>query len=86
MTKEAGARIDFNTPRIVHDGQQKHLETLLAAFAAFPPFSVHVHNIGTLALVRRLTDFAIHADYSLISFNKQTLAFLKDYGVAGATI
>lgn len=86
MAREAGARIDFNTPRIVHDGQQKHVERLLAAFAAFPPDAVHVHNIAMLALVRRLTDFAIHADYSLISYNKQTLAFLKDYGVAGATL
>lgn len=86
MAREAGARIDFNTSRIVHDGQQKHVERLLAAFAAFPPDAVHVHNIAMLALVRRLTDFAIHADYSLISYNKQTLAFLKDYGVAGATL
>lgn len=86
MAREAGAHIDFNTPRIVHDGQQKHVERLLAAFAAFPPDAVHVHNIAMLALVRRLTDFAIHADYSLISYNKQTLAFLKDYGVAGATL
>lgn len=86
MAREAGARIDFNTPRIVHDGQQKHVERLLAAFAAFPPDAVHVHNIAMLALVRRLTDFAIHADYSLISYNRQTLAFLKDYGVAGATL
>lgn len=86
MAREVGARIDFNTPRIVHDGQQKHVERLLAAFAAFPPDAVHVHNIAMLALVRRLTDFAIHADYSLISYNKQTLAFLKDYGVAGATL
>lgn len=86
MARETGARIDFNTPRIVHDGQQKHVERLLAAFAAFPPDAVHVHNIAMLALVRRLTDFAIHADYSLISYNKQTLAFLKDYGVAGATL
>lgn len=86
MAREAGARIDFNTPRIVHDGQQKHVERLLAASAAFPPDAVHVHNIAMLALVRRLTDFAIHADYSLISYNKQTLAFLKDYGVAGATL
>lgn len=86
MAREAGARIDFNTPRIVHDGQQKHVERLLAAFAAFPPDAVHVHNIAMLALVRRLTDFAIHADYSLISYNKQTLAFLKDYDVAGATL
>lgn len=86
MAREAGARIDFNTPRIVHDGQQKHVERLLAAFAAFPPDAVHVHNIAMLALVRRLTDFAIHADYSLISYNKQTLAFLKDYGVADATL
>lgn len=85
MAREAGARIDFNTPRIVHDGQQKHVERLLDAFAAFPPDAVHVHNIAMLALVRRLTDFAIHADYSLISYNKQTLAFLKDYGASGAT-
>lgn len=83
MAREAGARIDFNTPRIVHDGQQKHVERLLAAF---PPDAVHVHNIAMLALVRRLTDFAIHADYSLISYNKQTLAFLKDYGASGATL
>lgn len=86
MAREAGSRIDFNTPRIVHDGQQKHVERLLAAFAAFPPDAVHVHNIAMLALVRRLTDFAIHADYSLISYNKQTLAFLKDYGASGATL
>lgn len=86
MAREAGARIDFNTPRIVHDGQQKHAERLLAAFATFPPDAVHVHNIAMLALVRRLTDFAIHADYSLISYNKQTLAFLKDYGASGATL
>ena len=86
MAREAGARIDFNTPRIVHDGQQKHVERQLAAFAAFPPDAVHVHNIAMLALVRRLTDFAIHADYSLISYNKQTLAFLKDYGASGATL
>ena len=86
MAREAGARIDFNTPRIVHDGQQKHVERLLAAFAAFPPDAVHVHNIAMLALVRRLTDFTIHADYSLISYNKQTLAFLKDYGASGATL
>lgn len=86
MAREAGARIDFNTPRIVHDGQQKHVERLLDAFAAFPPDAVHVHNIAMLALVRRLTDFAIHADYSLISYNKQTLAFLKDYGASGATL
>lgn len=86
LAKDAGARIDFNTPRIVHDNQQKALEKLLAAWQEFPPDAVHVHNIGTLALVRRLTDFAIHADYSLISYNKQTLAFLKDYGVTGATL
>ncbi|MCI6283642.1 U32 family peptidase, partial [Selenomonas sp.] len=86
MAREAGARIDFNTPRIVHDGQQKHVERLLAAFAAFPPDAVHVHNIAMLALVRRLTDFAIHADYSLISYNKQTLVFLKDYGASSATL
>ena len=86
FAQEHGARIDFNTPRIVRDCHQKALENLLHAFAAFPPAAIHVHNIGTLSLVRRMTDMPIHADYSLISYNQKTLQFLKEYGAAEATL
>ncbi len=86
LAKDAGARIDFNMPRIVRETHQKGVERLMAAWRDFPPAAVHVHNIGTLGLVRRLTTLPIHADYSLISYNRQTLAFLKEYGVAEATL
>ena len=86
LSEDAGARIDFNLPRIVREAHQKAVERLLAAWEDFPPAAIHVHNIGTLGLVRRLTTLPIHADYSLISYNHQTLAFLKEYGVAEATL
>lgn len=86
LAKDAGARIDFNMPRIVREAHQKGVERLMEAWQDFPPAAVHVHNIGTLGLVRHLTTLPIHADYSLISYNRQTLAFLKEYGVAEATL
>ena len=86
LAKKYHARIDFNTPRIVRGSEQPALETLLKAWEEFPPDAVHVHNIGTMALVRRQGNFPIHADYSLISYNKLTLDFLRDYGASEATL
>lgn len=87
LAKEAGVRIDFNLPRIIRETYQKSIEKLLTAWKdTCRPDAVHAHNIGALALVKRLTDLPLHADYSLISYNKQTLAFLRDYGVAEATL
>ncbi|WP_296785208.1 DUF3656 domain-containing protein [Selenomonas sp.] len=87
LAKSAKVRIDFNLPRIIKENHQKAIEKLLLAWQkTCPPDAVHVHNIGALALVKRLTDFPVHADYSLISYNKSTLAFLKEYGVAEATL
>lgn len=86
LAKKANVRLDFNLPRIMRDDFQPFFEKILTAAKNFPPAAVHVHNIAQIAMVKRLTDFAIHADYSLISYNKSTLAFLKDYGVASATL
>ena len=85
LAKKYGARIDYNTPRILKDATQKYFEKLLQAFSVIPPDAIHVHSIGTLSLVRHLTDFPLHADYSLISYNKETISFLKDYGVSEVT-
>ena len=87
LAKAAKVRIDFNLPRIIKENHQKSIEKLLMAWQkSCPPDAVHVHNIGALALVKRLTDLPIHADYSLISYNTNTLSFLKEYGVAEATL
>ena len=87
MARQTGVRLDFNLPRIIKENHQKAVEDLLTACAKdFPPAAVHVHNIGALALVRRLTSLPIHADYSLIAYNQQTLQFLRDQGVVEATL
>lgn len=87
LAQETGIRIDFNLPRIIKQNHQKAVEKLLLAWQqTCRPAAVHVHNIGAAALVKRLTDLPVHADYSLIAYNKATLAFLKEYGVAEATL
>ena len=84
--KQQGVRLDYNTPRIVRMRDEQAFLQLLDAWQSCPPMAVHVHNFSELALVREHTDFALHADYSLISYNQQTLAFWQAYGVAEATL
>ncbi len=85
LAQEYKARIDYNTPRILKDAAQKPFEKLLDALSEIPPDAIHAHSIGTLSLARRLTDFPLHADYSLISYNRETISFLKEYGVTEVT-
>lgn len=87
IARETGIRIDFNLPRIIRDSHQKAIENLLVSCREnFEPDAIHVHNIGALSLVKNLTRLPIHADYSLIAYNLQTLEFLRDYGAAEATL
>ena len=86
IARGAGKKIFFHTPRIVLRTHQKKLEQLLEAFRELRPDELYVHNIGTFALAKRLTDLPIHADYSLISYNHLTLEFLREYGAVGATL
>ena len=86
LAQQKSVRIDFNTPRIVKMSAQQALEELLQDWQEYFHGAVHVHNIGTLALVRRLTSLPVHGDYSLVSFNVQTLKALQGLGVAEATL
>lgn len=86
LAEKYGARLDFNTPRILSMAAQPSVEALLDAWADCPPAAVHVHNIGTLALVRERSGLPIHADYSLISYNSETLAALQGLGASEATL
>ncbi len=86
LTRNKGKNIFFNTPRIVRQHQQKLLEQLLSVFKKFAPKAIYVHNIGTLRLVKKLTNIPVHTDYSLISYNHRTLEFLKEHGICSATL
>ena len=79
-------RIDYNTPRIVHEGECSALVDLLAHFENKLPAALHVHNIGTAQLAQEHCSAALHADASMISYNRATLDFLQSYGFQEATI
>ena len=87
LARQSDVRIDFNLPRIIKENHQSAIEKLLTACEKdFAPDAVHVHNIGALAMVRRLTSLPVHADYSLIAYNHETLQFLREHGVVEATL
>ena len=83
---ECGVRIDYNTPRIVRGDEQAALIRLFEGFGEKLPSALHVHHIGTAFLARERVPAMLHADYSMISYNPSTLAFLRAYGFGEATL
>lgn len=87
IARQHKVRFDVNLPRIIKENEQKGLEKLLAVCKdSIRPVTIHVHNIGAWYLVKQLTDLPIHADYSLIAYNSETLQAFNDLGIAEATI
>ena len=84
IAHDAGRKIYIATPRIVRNDEQSALEDILSTVDDAD--GVYVHNIATLNLARRLTDLPIHTDYSLITFNSQTIKYLKYLGIEGVTL
>lgn len=86
LSHNMGAAIIFNTPRIIRDGEIEHFHKWLQNVAGFEPDGISVHNIGSLHAVRELTEVPIEADYSLISYNLETLMHLKELGADRAVL
>ncbi len=86
MAHNMGAAIIFNTPRIIRDGELEHFHKWLQNGAACEPDGISVHNIGSLHAVRELTELPIEADYSLISYNVETLRHLQELGADRAVL
>ena len=77
----------FNTPRIVNERNMGFFVKLLESFRTLKPAAVYVHNIGTLALVKKiLPDVPVRSDYSLLTYNSLTTAALQDLGVSSAVL
>ena len=83
---ECGVRIDYNTPRIVRGDEQAALIRLFEGLGEKLPSALHVHHIGTAFLARERVPAALHADYSMISYNPSALDFLCAYGFGEATL
>ena len=78
-----GKEIYLATPRIVRENEVAALEKSLPA-ADFD--AIYIHNLATLSLAKKLTAAQIRTDFSLITFNVETINFLKNLGVAGVTL
>ena len=83
IAHDSGKKFYLSTPRIVFDSEIDDLKKILTLknFDA-----VYIHNVGTLRLVKNLSDSPIHTDFSLITFNHETINFLKNFGVASVTV
>ena len=80
LAHEYGAAIVLNTPRIIRDSELARFHRWLKTVDTYPIDAISVHNIGTLHAVRQLTSLPIEADYSLISYNVETLRHLQELG------
>lgn len=86
LAHEYGAAIVLNTPRIIRDGELDKFHKWLEAVDKYPVDAISVHNIGTWQAVRQLTSLPIEADYSLISYNVESLRHLQELGVSRAVL
>ena len=86
FAKGRGKEIYFSTPRIVKSEEEAKFEKLLNLFGKLEPDGVYFHNIGQIYRAKLETNLPIYTDFSLIAYNSNTLEFLNDYGVSGATL
>ena len=82
IIRDAGKKFYLSTPRIVRESEIENLEKILS-LKIFD--AVYVHNLATLNLAKKF-DLKIHTDFSLITFNSETINFLKNLGVEGVTL
>ncbi len=83
LVRSHGKEIYLATPRIVRNSEVAALEKSLTA-ADFD--AIYIHNLATLSLAKKLTSAQIRTDFSLITFNVETINFLKNLGVEGVTL
>ena len=81
----AGKQIVLSTPRTCKDKDSSELAEFFARANEIKFDGVTVGNLGTLKLVRELTDAPIFADVSFNLFNPVAAEFLQSLGVVQAT-
>ncbi|MBR2214990.1 MAG: DUF3656 domain-containing protein [Selenomonadaceae bacterium] len=86
LARQKGKEIFFHTPRIMGQHEQRIWQALLTGWQEISPDGIYVTNVGVWQLARRLTQLPRWVDYSLISYNSQTLAFWQEQGFMGATL
>lgn len=77
--------VDFNTPRIVRGKFVEQLHSMMKEWSKMSVDAVHVHNIGSLYMAKK-ESLPIQSDFSLITYNRQAAAEMKELGVIRTTL
>lgn len=82
LARQSGAKVVFNTPRIIRDGELDAFHRWLESVRDMGAVGISVHNIGSLYSAIKLTDLPVEADFSLISYNIETLRHFQELGIS----
>lgn len=80
ITADAGCKLVISTPRITRAREINELEQLFVKLGDINPDGILVHNIGTLALAKKITNLPIQCGTSFNLFNCEAAALLKNEG------
>ena len=86
LAKTAGGKVVFNTPRIIRDGELDSFHRWLENIRDMGADGISIHNIGSLYAARMMTDLPVEADFSLISYNIETLRHFQELGISRAVL
>jgi putative protease len=86
LAKKHSAALVVTTPRITMDRECNELEQFFTSLENLKPHGVMVSNIGSLALAVHLTTLPLQTDFSFSLFNTAAIRWLKEQGIAKATI
>ena len=86
LAKTAGGKVVFNTPRIIRDGDLDAFHRWLENIRDMGADGISIHNIGSLYAARMMTDLPVEADFSLISYNIETLRHFQELGISRAVL
>ena len=86
LAKTAGGKVVFNTPRIIRDGELDAFHRWLENIRDMGADGISIHNIGSLYAARMMTDLPVEADFSLISYNIETLRHFQELGISRAVL
>ena len=83
--KKYNRTVDFNTPRILRAAAAEKMQNMMREWKNIGADTVLVHNIGSLYMAKK-AGLPVQSDFSLISYNEQTIQHLKELGVVRATL
>lgn len=84
--REHNRKLILSTPRLVLQGQMVQVKDSLALFNDLKPDAISVSNIGTLQLLRELSQIPLHGDYPLNIYNSITANYLTKQGLTSLTL